>query len=211
MKVVAPLLAILLAWGVAVPATAGERTADDLAIGPAYARGDSLAVLRPLRVEFTFDLVPGRLHVDVDVAAPLAFADRRPGGGGARLVGDIVPTAAAGLWTWAAGALLGEGSRAATVARVPAAVVAATVVQPQLRWHPVPGLGLQAGWGGEWLLFHDETGYHWRPGVGVAVRPLGTLVLEGGVQRSLWWSFEGRSGDWGWCWFAGVRVRPELR
>lgn len=206
-------LAILIVlFGLAGAAAAADGPADaDFAFGPVYARNDSLEVLRPLRVVLSIGLVPDRLHLDLDVTAPLGMARRTSGDQGWKLVGDIVPATAAAFWILGCGAVADHGSTTFRIAAAPAAVLALAVMQPQLRWQPLPAVGLQAGWGSEWLLFQDEPGYAWRPGLGLAIRPVGTLVLEGGVQRCLWWSFEGRSGDWGWGWYAGVRVRPEFR
>ncbi len=159
----------------------------------------------------TLDLVPERLVVDINPLAVWDVATRPPGGAETRLTGNFVPVMAAGLWYLGAAAILGEDSPALDAAKSPAMALAATVVQPRLRWHPVRAGGLEIGWGGDLLLFHDEPGYEWRPGAGIVIRPVGTLVLDMGVQRSLWWSFEGRSDDWGWGWYAGARVRPDLR
>ena len=205
---------VLVVIGLAAAAGGGaaeDHGIVDFAFGPGYARNDSLEVLRPVRVVVTGELVPARLFLDLDAAAPLALVNRPAGGPGWKFVGDIVPAAAGALWFAGCDALLAEGTTAYKIAAAPAAVLALSVVQPQLRWHPARAVGLQAGWSSEWLLFHDEAGYTWRPGVGIAVRPVGTLVLEGGLNRNLFWSFAGRSGDWGWGWYAGVRVRPELQ
>lgn len=189
---------------------AAAREADDGALGVVYSRHDSLAVWQPALV-LTFDLKPERLFLDINLLGFLAPVTRPAGGAETRLTGNIVPVAAAGLWYLGAAAVLGEDSAALRVAKAPAMVLGASILQPRVRWHPVRAAGLEAGWGGDWLLFHDEAGYAWRPAVGVAIRPVGTLVLEAGVQRDLWWSFEGRSGDWGWGWYAGARVWPEMR
>jgi hypothetical protein len=182
-------------------------------LGAHVARGDSLAVLRPLRVVAALPLVPERLYLDLDATSWLVLIDRRRGDAHEwRLGGDFAPAAACGLWLLATDALLDLETTAGRVVAAPAALVAGlAVLQPRVRWQPWPALGLTAGWGSAWHLFHDETGLSWQPCLGAVVAPVPALRLEGGATYDLFWSFADDARSWGWGWYAGLRITPDFR
>lgn len=194
-----------------VNAAAAGRAFSALAIGPSFASGDSLEVVRPVRAIFSLDVARDRLFLDLDLAAWLAAVNRKGASRSTwKMSGDLAPVAAAAFWMLGAQSLLEEGSLASRIVAAPAVVAAASIVQPRLRWRLAGPVSLAAGWGSEWHLFHPEKGLSWRPGLGAAVHPTRAFRLEGGVERHFFWSFDAASRDWGWGWHAGLGFEMDL-
>lgn len=192
----------------AAPAdTAAPAGLHDLELGASFTWCGDLEVLRPVRAIASVDLKNERLFVEYDVFAVVPVLHRPRGRGGWKVGGDVIPLVAAGAWMLGAQALAGGQRTLTTVLAAPAMVVASTVMQPNLRWQPTGALGLTVGWASEWHLFHPEQGLSWRPQVAAVVGAPGTPIkAEVGLNRQLFWSFDGPSRDWGMGWYVGVRL-----